>query len=133
LGDGRLPDFGRFLGLQAALIDPFNCLGRFSDALPKDCKELRFLDKRHAETEAGKFKTPGLRGLSSTAPYMHDGRHATLAEVIEHYRSPPVGPDTLEIVPLEINDEEAEALVAFLESLDGGVDVEPAWLGPPVP
>ena len=131
LGDGRLPDLGRFLGLQAALIDPFNCLGRHSDALPKDCKELRFMDKRHAEAEVGKFKTPGLRGLLRSAPYMHDGRMATLAEVVEHYRSPPVGPDTLEITPLEIDDEEAEALVAFLESLDGGVGVDAVWLRPP--
>jgi hypothetical protein len=56
---------------------------------------------------------------------------ATLAEVVEHYRSPPVGPDTLEITPLEIDDEEAEALVAFLESLDGGVGVDAVWLRPP--
>ena len=131
LGDGRLPDLGRFLGLQAALIDPFNCLGRYSDALPKDCTELRFLDKRHAEAEVGKFKTPGLRGLLRSAPYMHDGRMATLEEVIEHYRAPPVGPDNLEITPLEIDDEEAQALVAFLESLDGGVNVDGVWLRPP--
>ena len=33
----------------------------------------------------GKFKTPSLRNLSYTAPYMHDGRFATLDEVINHY------------------------------------------------
>jgi cytochrome c peroxidase len=130
-GDGRLPDFGRFLGLQAVLMDPFNCLGRYSDAAPRECSELRFIDKRHAEQEMGKFKTPTLRGLPRTAPYMHDGRFATLEEVIEHYRSPPVGPDPLEITPLELEDEEVGALVSFLQSLDGGVNADERWLRPP--
>ena len=33
----------------------------------------------------GKFKTPSLRNLTFTAPYMHDGRFTTLEEVINHY------------------------------------------------
>jgi cytochrome c peroxidase len=37
--------------------------------------------------DAGKFKTPSLRNIAVTAPYMHDGRFATLDEVIEHYSS----------------------------------------------
>jgi len=131
LGEGPLPDFGRFLGLQAVRMDPFNCLGPHSDADPRDCGELRFMDTRHAEAELGKFKTPTLRGLPRTAPYMHDGRFGTLAEVVEHYRRPPVGPDPLEITPLELSDEEARALVAFLESLDGGVAADAVWLAPP--
>ncbi|MDH4016913.1 MAG: cytochrome-c peroxidase, partial [Actinomycetota bacterium] len=105
LGGGRLPDFGRFLGLQAVLIDPFNCLGPYSDARPNECTELRFIDKKHAEAEMGKFKTPTLRGLARTGPYMHDGRFVSLEEVVEHYRTPPVGPDnTIEITPIEIDD-----------------------------
>lgn len=35
--------------------------------------------------DAGKFKTPTLRNVMLTAPYMHDGRFATIEEVIEHY------------------------------------------------
>jgi cytochrome c peroxidase len=131
LGEGRLPDFGRFIGLQAVLIDPFNCLGRYSDSAPKECKELRFMNKRHADAEMGKFKTPSLRGLLRTAPYMHDGRFATLEEVVDHYRLPPASVDTLEITPLELEDDETKALVAFLRSLDGGVDTDETWLHPP--
>lgn len=133
LGEERLPDFGRFLGLQAVLIDPFNCLGPYSDAPPDACRELRFIDKRHAEAEMGKFKTPTLRGLPRTAPYMHDGRFATLEEVVDHYRSPPVGPQRLEITPLDIDGDEAAALVAFLRSLDGGIAADPVWLRAPEP
>ncbi len=79
----------------------------------------------------GRFKTPTLRGLPRTAPYMHDGRFATLEEVIDHYRTPPAGPGRIEITPLDLDDEEAQALVAFLRSLDGGVAADEAWLRPP--
>ena len=37
--------------------------------------------------DVAKFKTPTLRNIEFTAPYMHDGRFATLEEVIEHYNS----------------------------------------------
>ncbi|MBW2275698.1 MAG: hypothetical protein JRG96_20760 [Deltaproteobacteria bacterium] len=130
-GEGALPDFGRFLGIQAVLIDPFNCLGSFSDASPRQCEELRFLAKSHVAGEMGKFKTPTLRGLPRTGPYMHDGRFASLEEVIEHYRSPPAGAASMEITPLELDDGESRALVAFLSSLDGGVDLADPWLRPP--
>lgn len=39
------------------------------------------------EIDRGKFKVPSIRNLAVTAPYMHDGRFATLMDVIEHYRS----------------------------------------------
>ena len=39
------------------------------------------------ETNKGAFKTPTLRNVALTAPYMHDGRFQTLEEVIEHYNS----------------------------------------------
>jgi cytochrome c peroxidase len=131
LGRGGLPDFGRFLGIQAVLIDPFNCLGAFSDAQPDQCQELRFLDKAHVGGEMGKFKTPTLRGLVRTGPYMHDGRFENLAEVVDHYRSPPAGSGAIEITPLDIDDDEIRALLAFLNSLDGDADVPDRWLRPP--
>jgi cytochrome c peroxidase len=130
-GSGGLPDFGRFLGIQAVLVDPFNCRGAFSDAKPNQCQELRFLDKAHVSGEMGKFKTPTLRGLPRTGPYMHDGRFATLEEVIEHYRSPPAGNASPELTPLEIDDEESRALVAFLATLDGDVELDRLWLRDP--
>jgi cytochrome c peroxidase len=131
-GRGGVPDFGRFLGVQAALIDPFNCLGDFSDARPEQCGELRFLNRTRVADEMGKFKTPTLRGLPRTGPYMHDGRFTTLDQVVEHYRRPPAGGRApLEITPIEIDDREARALAAFLASLDGGVDAAGHWTRPP--
>lgn len=69
--------------------------------------------------DRGRFKTPTLRGLAFTAPYMHDGSLATLEEVVEFYRNgggpnPHLDP---ELVPLELSDREAELLVAFLRAL----------------
>jgi cytochrome c peroxidase len=85
----------------------------------------------------GKFKTPTLRGLRQSAPYMHDGRFATLAAVVEHYRVPPPQPtsgaNVHELLPLELTPDEAAALVAFLGSLDGAVGGDARWVGPPVP
>jgi cytochrome c peroxidase len=127
-----MPEFGRFLGIQAVLLDPFNCLGEFSDAPPASCDELRFLNKSHVSAATGKFKTPTLRGLPRTGPYMHDGRFATLDEVIEHYRRPdPSSGPSLEITSLEISDREARALVAFLASLDGELATSQRWLEAP--
>jgi cytochrome c peroxidase len=129
---GGFPDFGRLLGIQAVLIDPFNCLGPHSDSDPEDCGALRFINKSHVAAQSGKFKTPTLRGLVRTAPFLHDGRFGTLDEVIEHYRNPSAGDDRpREMAPLEISDEERRALVAFLVSLDGTVTTPSRWLEPP--
>jgi cytochrome c peroxidase len=69
--------------------------------------------------DLGRFKTPSLRGLGATAPYMHDGSLASLAEVVEFYRKgggaiPSRDPA---LRPLELTEAEARSLVAFLEAL----------------
>jgi cytochrome c peroxidase len=71
------------------------------------------------EHDRGRFKTPTLRGLSLSAPYMHDGSLATLADVVAFYRRGGNPNDALDpaLRPLELTDEEARALVAFLEAL----------------
>lgn len=71
------------------------------------------------EADIEKFKTPTLRGLASTAPYMHDGSLATLESVLEHYRGGAHALPGLDerIQPLDLTDEEAAALVAFLRAL----------------
>ena len=71
------------------------------------------------EADRGRFKTPSLRGVAHSAPYMHDGSLATLAEVIEFYRrgGEPHGNRDPLLEPLDLSDREAAALVAFLEAL----------------
>ena len=73
--------------------------------------------------DRGAFKTPTLRDVARTAPYMHDGSIATLEEVIEHYDRggvPNPGLD-LEIQPLRLTVEEKRALAAFLRALAGEI------------
>jgi len=69
--------------------------------------------------ERGAFKTPTLRGVALTAPYMHDGSLATLEEVVAFYRQggrPSTNLDA-RIAPLDMTDEDAANLVAFLRAL----------------
>ena len=126
---GAVPDLGRFLGIQSVLLDEFNCLGPYSDAEPNDCSELRFLNRSEVGEFAGAFKTPSLRGVALTPPYPHDGRFKNLEQVIEHYRNPP--PGTRELQPLMISGEEAEQLIAFLNTLSAEANIDPQWLSRP--
>ena len=71
----------------------------------------------------GTFKTPTLREVARTAPYMHDGSLATLTDVVDFYseggrKNPSLDPD---IRPLRLTDEEKRALIRFLESLSGTI------------
>lgn len=73
------------------------------------------------ESDTGKFKTPSLRDVEHTAPYMHDGSIETLEEVVEFYNeggrpNPYLDPA---IKPLDLSDQEKQDLVAFLRSLSG--------------
>ena len=61
----------------------------------------------------GRFKVPTLRHLLLTAPYAHDGRLGTLAEVVRHYSETAGG----EVKPLQLSGEEQSDLVVFLESI----------------
>jgi len=75
-------------------------------------------------SEVGSFKAGSLRNIEYTAPYMHDGRLATLEDVIEHYstgvnRHPNLGP----VTRFQFSDAEKQGLVAFLKSLS-----DPAFL-----
>ena len=128
LGNG-VPDLGRFLGIQSLLLDPFNCLGPYSDAPSGACQELRFLARREIALEGGAFKTPTLRDLARTGPYFHDGRFESLEQVIAYYRNPPTSPGS-ELTPLALSDLEARQLVAFLNAITGEEAVGPDLLVP---
>jgi cytochrome c peroxidase len=97
--------------------------------------------------DKGRFRTPSLRNVAVTAPYMHDGSIATLEEVIEHYDA---GGRTLEegpyagvgadnpnksplVFPLGLTDQEKADLVAFLESLTDEAFLQEPAFGDPWP
>jgi cytochrome c peroxidase len=71
------------------------------------------------ESDRGRFKTPTLRALRFTAPYMHDGSLATLADVVEFYSrggNPLENPDP-KLERLDLSEADKANLVAFLEAL----------------
>jgi cytochrome c peroxidase len=83
--------------------------------------------------DRGAFKTPTLREIARTAPYMHNGSHKTLEEVVEYYDKGGFPNDTLdeEIFPLKLTKEEKADLVKFLKeglSSPKYPDVEPPKL-----
>ncbi len=88
----------------------------------KDDAGLYFRTKEDADL--GKFRTPSLRYLVYTAPYMHSGAFYGLDEVVEFYNDGGGENDfaankTSLLKPLKLSDEEQEDLIAFLESLSG--------------
>jgi cytochrome c peroxidase len=91
----------------------------------KKTSELGRFAVTRAFDDLGAFKTPTLRNIDVTGPYMHDGSLKTLREVVEHYNNggvtkegDPVN-DFLSggIRPLGLTDEEIDDLVAFMEAL----------------
>lgn len=115
--------------------DCFHChsLGLFNDnAYHNIGIDSIFLgvNKGHYEVtgnsnDIGKFKTPTLRNVELTAPYMHDGRFATLEDVVEHYNSGVNNTSTLDpifskpnhLFGLQLSEQEKTDLVAFLKTL----------------
>jgi cytochrome c peroxidase len=112
--------------------DCFHCHGGalFTDhqfrnnGLAIDEKDLgRFLNTK-ASLDRGAFSTPSLRNIALTAPYMHDGRFATLEQVLDHYSEGLQYTATLD--PnlakhpgggLQLSPEDKKALIAFLKTL----------------
>jgi cytochrome c peroxidase len=72
-------------------------------------------------TDLWRYKTPSLRNVALTAPYMHNGALLTLEEVVEYYDRGGTGAEGQDarIVPLHLSPEEKQALLAFLRSLTG--------------
>jgi cytochrome c peroxidase len=88
----------------------------------------------HRADAFGMFKTPALRHISRTAPYMHNGAFATLEEVIDFYndgggrgRGLNVPNQDFKIVKLNLTDQQKRDLISFLKALD---DLAPAPLPP---
>ncbi len=129
---GLPPDDGRIAGAEAALADPFNCLGPYSDAAPGAdpgaCAELRFISAgRSALLRA--YRAPSLRGVAERAPYMHAGQLPTLRAVLAHYDAAPPAPrGRSELHPLGLTARELAQLERFLATLSD----DPGAAPPPV-
>lgn len=116
-------DPGRYEGARQLLADPFNAAGEFSDD-----RGGQAADRIHGlvlrSDTWGQLRTPSLRNVARTPPYMHRGQFATLRDVLRFYStlegqvSPPAhhAHETL-LQPAALSDADTDDLLAFLESL----------------
>ncbi len=126
-------DLGRHSGVRLLRADPFNARSKFSD--DPEGERAREIDAlAHSHELWGQFKTPTLRNVARTAPYMHQGQLASLTDVLRYYSTldgavqAHHGETVLQ--PLNLSEGEIADIVAFLETLtDESLPSE--LLGPP--
>ncbi len=105
-------------------LDEFKNIGLYNGTTLTDKGRYEFTKD---SADLGKFKTPGLRNVALTAPYMHNGMFNTLREVIDYYDEPgkfvqgSIGADTLIVPKLGLTEREKKDLEAFLNALTGPV------------
>jgi cytochrome c peroxidase len=110
--DGKFHNIGEGVGNDGNFTD----IGRFHQT--------------KVATDQGAFKTPTLRNISNTSPYMHDGSLKTLKEVVDFYAGGGNSNPYLdkEIRTIQLSGQERTDLVEFLKSLTGAL---PPDVGPP--
>ena len=131
---GGLPrDPGRYDGAALVVEDSFNAAGLHSDD-PDGDRGIVSLGVKRDPSQWGAFRTPSLRGVGRTPPYMHDGSMPDLETVVRFY-STLEGAIQLDhhqesvLSVLDLEEAEMADLVAFLRTLDGGLpetDNQPA-------
>lgn len=125
---------GRTRGVERLMSDLFNCKSAFSDA--GNCDHLDSLAAMEISyLQTGALKTPGLRNLAHTAPYMNDGSLSVLEDVIKHYQLPPESTDLRAAHELtairNLSDNEVRKLALFLRTLTSPIPVENLWYRAP--
>lgn len=133
--DSRFHNIG--VGINAIQQDVPRLAEAFLEAKAKggDVDQMVLTDQKSSELgrfavtdrfdDLGAFKTPTLRNIALTAPYMHDGSLKTLKEVVIHYNNGGVTPASAKvndflsggIRPLNMSDAQLDDLVAFLQAL----------------
>ena len=133
--NGRTADDpARLAAVDFVQANPFNAAGVFSDAADSPKGQMVRALRRSGEL-FGQFRTPALRGVALTAPYMHDGRLPTLADVVRFYDtlegSAPVGHHGEDVlVPLGLGEQGRSDLEAFLRTLTPAAS-DPRWTSAP--
>jgi cytochrome c peroxidase len=127
---------------------PFEFEGFHNNGLEPEARLALGLQRvTNLAADKGKFKTPSLRNIALTAPYMHDGRFQTLEEVIEHYdsgiqRSATLSPLIIEAsneiitdfsapIRLHLTPQEKQDILNFLHMLTDSAFIQnPAYRNP---
>jgi cytochrome c peroxidase len=110
-------DLGRYDDIPTLLTSPWNANGTFSD----DRKTGRLDGVERTEVQRGRFRTPTLRNIAVTAPYMHAGQFKTLANVVAFYNAGGGEVEGIvkdpELEPLKLSDQQQADLVELMKTL----------------
>lgn len=110
-------DDGRLQGVRSVKSNPFNLAGRYNDDPTRsNAKAIRQLVSQSGQR--GQFRTPGLRNVTATAPYMHDGKIDFLQSAVQH-GAPQQGP--------VLSAAQANDLLDFLTSLTDRYGATRPW------
>ncbi|HWO24944.1 MAG TPA: cytochrome c peroxidase [Kofleriaceae bacterium] len=114
-------DVGRTNGIARVKADAFNRAGAYSD-LQDDAHLANLVEQ---STDLGAFRTPSLRNVEKTAPYMHNGVYTNMWDVVSHYNfgggtGAYSGTKESAVSPLLLTNEELDDIVEFLRSLSDG-------------
>jgi cytochrome c peroxidase len=125
----RCPPWGAKEGLYRLQSEPRTKTWLRSGAYSNDMTDASRADytgRALTPDLKGAWRTPSLRNVALTAPYMHDGSMATLADVVWHYSTggrgesgERIGDPVAQVKPINLTDDEVSDLVAFLETLTG--------------
>jgi len=120
---GAPRDAGRMRGIELLRADPFRGSGDYSDD-PRGLRARELESLAHGAEQWGQVRTPTLRNVSRTGPYMHQGQMATLGDVLRYYSTlegaVPAGHHGEQVLkPLNLTEAEMRELEAFLRTLDG--------------
>jgi cytochrome c peroxidase len=120
LFNGKAKCFDCHFGVDFTGSDQFRNIGIYNG---KNLNDVGRFKVSHDPKDLGRFKIPGLRNIAQTAPYMHNGMHKTLKEVIDYYNEPDkfipdaINRDTSMRKPLGLTESEKKDLENFLLSL----------------
>lgn len=109
---------------HGSIVGPANTIAEYN-GLELEAGDIGYEKISKWPNDRGKFKVPTLRNVALTAPYMHDGRFATLDEVLEHYSSgikyaPNLGSELKEgnsAKKFNFSEEDKKAIIAFFNTL----------------
>lgn len=122
--------------------DGFVAIQAMNNGLDRETTDEGYFEVTGVPADESTFKVPSLRNVGVRAPYMHDGRFATLEEVVDHYsdgvQAHPTVPltgfwrqNSEGVIPQRLNNYEKASLVAFLHTLtDTELNSDPRFSDP---
>jgi cytochrome c peroxidase len=114
------PDTGRVEGLKTLRSSRYNLLGRYNDD-PAKTGASAVRDERPDPRQRAKWRTPSLRNVAVTPPYLHNGNAASLYDVVRRYAKAPGQrayiDDERSVRRMDLSPRDIDDLVAFLETL----------------